>query len=178
MWVLENQESYRFLRRIFALPSKQILLEMVKKIPVQAGINEKKLQLLQDTIKPMPEEGRHCVFSFDKMQLSPSSDYNSHEDCVTSFSDFGQKKRLKIADHALVFMVRGIRKKWKQSIYLLFCSSHDAERSTFRHHLRNCPKMQIYRAKNVAQGNKRAKLNKKGNRYIGYMLDSEEVVHL
>jgi len=64
---------------------------------------------------------RTCCLMFDKMRdkMSLQSDltYDKHVDSVFGFEDVGSNKRnFMLADHVLVFMARGLRKKFKQPI--------------------------------------------------------------
>ncbi|KAJ8915391.1 hypothetical protein NQ315_008278 [Exocentrus adspersus] len=63
---------------------------------------------------------RHCVLMFDEISLDPSLTYDMKSDSVSGFEDIDGKKQLKFADHALVFMLRGLRKKWKRPISFHF----------------------------------------------------------
>lgn len=49
------------------------------------------------------------------MSLQPSLQYNKREDVIEGFQDTGTKKK-SFANHACVFMLRGIRRKWKQTV--------------------------------------------------------------
>lgn len=42
---------------------------------------------------------------------------------IDGFVDSGTYKTQNLADHALVFMIRGIRKKYKQPISYSFCQA-------------------------------------------------------
>ncbi|KAL4084261.1 hypothetical protein QTP88_028086 [Uroleucon formosanum] len=54
---------------------------------------------------------------FDEMSLQPELTYDKHVDGVFGFEDLGSNQRnFKLADHVLVFMVRGLGKKFKQPI--------------------------------------------------------------
>ena len=59
------------------------------------------------------------------MTIAEGLHYNPQVDFVEGFCDFGGGRRSKkIASHALVFMVRGATKKWKQVIgYFLYAGS-------------------------------------------------------
>lgn len=62
------------------------------------------------------------------MCLSSGITYNPVTDNIDGFVDTGVHKSQSVADHALVFMVRGIKKKFKQPISYSFCqgaTKHD-----------------------------------------------------
>jgi hypothetical protein len=88
---------------------------------------------------------KHCVLMFDEISLSPGLKYNSRTDSVVGFVDSGGSARcLAFADHALTFMVKGIYKKWKQSVCFTFCertTSTDQLSKILKeviHHSRSC----------------------------------------
>jgi len=53
--------------------------------------------------------------------LNGGLQYNSTTDAIDGFVDSGDYKSQLLADHALVFMVRGIKKKFKQPVSYTFC---------------------------------------------------------
>lgn len=64
---------------------------------------------------------RYCSILFDEVCLSSGLQYTS--DIIDGFVDNGFDRNQNLADHALVFMVRGIKKKYKQPICYTFCQS-------------------------------------------------------
>jgi len=58
---------------------------------------------------------------FDEVCLSSGLSYNSVTDEIDGFVNIGKFKSQNVADHALVFMIRVIRKKYKQPIAYSFC---------------------------------------------------------
>jgi hypothetical protein len=54
---------------------------------------------------------------FDEMSIRENLHYNQKFGCVEGFEDLGSHGRTSsIANHALVFMLFGICKKWKQPV--------------------------------------------------------------
>ena len=54
---------------------------------------------------------------FDEMSIREHLHFNQKNDCIEGFEDLGRHGRTSnIANHALVFMLRGLRKRWKQLI--------------------------------------------------------------
>lgn len=47
--------------------------------------------------------------------------YDASVDRIDGFMNSGLYKSLELADHALVFMIRGIKKKYKQPVSFFFC---------------------------------------------------------
>jgi len=58
---------------------------------------------------------------FDEVCLSIGLHYNSTSDQIDGFVENDMKRSQEHADHTLVFMVRGIKKKFKQPVAYTFC---------------------------------------------------------
>lgn len=68
---------------------------------------------------------RFCTVIFDEVSISASLQFNESNGKVIGFEDLGQSDRsTKFADKALVFMVRGIRKKFKQPVAFYLTTSN------------------------------------------------------
>lgn len=115
-----SPKCYRLLRKIFTLPSKQTLMKTINKFPFNVGLNSNVMKCLQNTVAKMDNKDKYCVLLFDEMQLSANISYSIKEDTFFGFEDCGDEFRHAIADHVLVFMLRGIRKKWKQPFSFYF----------------------------------------------------------
>jgi len=58
---------------------------------------------------------------FDEMALEAGLQYDKHKDFVFGLEDFGMDRNpSSFTDHVLTFMIRGIRKKYKQPICFYF----------------------------------------------------------
>ena len=120
--------AYQFCQRIFTLPSISSLRRWLCNIEVRPGFPPKVFELLKERVAIMTERDKFCVVSFDEMSLRAGFSYNITDDQVEGFEDYGSLgKTSKAANHALVFMVRGLMGKWKQPLgYFL---SRDATRA-------------------------------------------------
>lgn len=58
---------------------------------------------------------------FDEVCLSSGLHYNKATDQIDGFVDSASNRNQEYADHALVFMIRGIKKKFKQPVAYTFC---------------------------------------------------------
>lgn len=87
------------------------------------GINEVIIEHLKKAVRKLPEEKKLCTLIFDEVALSPGLYYHKTWDQIIGFEDFGTNNNNKIADHALVFMVKGLKGKYKQPISFTFCQS-------------------------------------------------------
>jgi len=57
---------------------------------------------------------------FDEISLSSGVNYNSSSDQIDGFVNSDQYKSQELADHSIVFMIRGITKKFKQPVAYFF----------------------------------------------------------
>lgn len=119
-----SPKAYRFLSTLFALPSKKTLTNLLNQVPFKAGINEHIFKNLTHHVSKLKLNNRLCSLVFDEMAIEPDLFYCKKEDMVYGFENFGEnEKYLKICDHVLVFLIRGINKKWKQPVAYYFCQS-------------------------------------------------------
>nr|XP_015838949.1 PREDICTED: uncharacterized protein LOC107398640 [Tribolium castaneum] len=112
---------YKYLQTYFQLPSSRTLKAILSKIPFGPGINEAILGHLQGEVIKMKSQNRFCTLIIDEISLSHGFHYEAHQQLISGFEDLGSLGRTnKAANHALVFMVRGIRKQWKQVVAYYF----------------------------------------------------------
>jgi len=103
--------------KTFALPSRKSILDVLKKVLFEAGINEHIFEHLKTSVKKLKRLDRHCSIVFDDIALSASLQYTERHAKVIGFKDLGGPHRSSdFADKALVFMIRGSHKKFKQPI--------------------------------------------------------------
>ena len=82
----------------------------------------------------MSDADRVCCLMFDEMSIRDNLHFNQKLDCIEGFEDCGKHGRTHHrANHALVFMLRGIRKKWKKLVafYLIHGSTNGLLLATF-----------------------------------------------
>lgn len=116
----KSPKLYRYIREFFQLPSERTLKHVLSSIPFETGINSVLFEHLRDEVQKMYEPDRFCTLIFDEMSLSSGLYYQKHKQRIMGFEDLGHLRRTeKMANHALVFMVRGIRRSWKQVAYYI-----------------------------------------------------------
>lgn len=123
MFYKQSGRCYRKMRQIFALPSRQTIMSMLNKIPVDVGINKIIFDNLKESASKLNNQDRICALIFDEMSIMPHIDYDKYTDTFFGFQNFGFEQNLQIADHVLVFFIRGVFKKWQQPIYFAFSFS-------------------------------------------------------
>lgn len=119
----QSPKGYRFLRKIFILPSRQILIKLIHMADINAGINKNLMAQVQKATHKMKPEHKLCVVLFDEMSLKPNVAYNERKDRVSGFVTNGQETLPEYADHAQVFMIRGLLKNFKQPVAYTFSQS-------------------------------------------------------
>jgi len=112
-----NPKSYSFLQSLFSLPCKQTLQSMLNTVCFQTGINTHVFNTLRKTVQTMPDEDHVCCLMFDEMSIRENLCFNQVLGCIEGYEDLGSQGRTSnIANRALVFMLRGLRQKWKQPV--------------------------------------------------------------
>lgn len=114
---------YKLLSKLFTLPSSRTLNSLLSTVKLKAGINPNLMKMITENVKKLPLKSRHCVLMFDEVSLSPELQYNSSTGIIHDFEDNGSFRTRNFADHALVFLVKGIYKNFKQPIAYNFCKS-------------------------------------------------------
>lgn len=120
-----SPKCYSLLSSMFALPSKTTLINMMAKIMFEPGVNGHIFDSLKKCVSSMEEIDRTCVLMFDEMSLHQHFEYSSRSDSISGFEDLGHLGRSsKVANHALVFMAKGLYKKWKQPVAFYFTTGN------------------------------------------------------
>ena len=113
----QGPRAYRFLQKQFVLPSTRMLRNNMAKIKLKPGFHLAVLAVLQERFRGASEADKMCVISFDEMTVRPNLTYLRGDDLLEGYEDLGSLGRSSaVATHALVFMVRGVTGRWKQSV--------------------------------------------------------------
>ena len=104
-----SRKAYRILQKLFVLPSKTTLKELLGKSKVYPRFHSNIFDALEKRVSKLPEQDRQCVLIFDEMGIKNSLSYNVFTDCIEGLEDFGSLGQTKfMANHAFSFMVRGL----------------------------------------------------------------------
>ena len=118
-----SPKAYRFLGSLFQLPSVSTLHSWLRKIPISTGWNKPTLAALKKKAETEPKEDTLCGIVFDAMSIKEFLHFDKATDSIIGREDFGEHgKSLKLANHALVFMVKGLTKNWKMVLGYFFYS--------------------------------------------------------
>lgn len=112
-----SHKAYRLLKKVFTLPSVSLLKQTMRNVRVYPGFSNAILNALKLKIQSMPPDAKLCSLVFDEMSIKEKVSYNIARDDVDGFEDFGMCGRTHyVANHATVFMARGLIHPWKQSV--------------------------------------------------------------
>ena len=127
-----SKRAYKVLGKIFKLPSKSTLSKILQGSGISPGISDKVMHALKIKANQMSIEDRQCVLLFDEMSLKYGLTYNPHGDFIEGFENYGNFGSTQhISNHALCFMVRGLKQKWKQPL-AYFLSSNTTPSQTLK----------------------------------------------
>ena len=123
----KSPKAYNFLRkeRRFAFPCITLIQKWINELELEVGFSSSFLETFLFKTKSMTKHERECVLMWDEMSIKELKEYNSKIDIIEGCHDLGDLGRSQdYANHALVFMLRGLKYAWKQPIaYFL---SHDS----------------------------------------------------
>lgn len=117
-----SPKAYRLLSNICILPSRRTLQNLLQKINLKTGINDIIFENLKNRVTKMPENYKYCTLTFDEMAIGAGISYDRRNDKISGFVDNGDNTEKEYCDHVLVFMIRGIVKKYKQPLAFYYCS--------------------------------------------------------
>ena len=110
-----SKKAYQLLRKVFVLPCLTTINTILNKIKIEVGFHESVIDALKEKAKSMSTMEKRVIMSFDEMGLKAGLSYNQRDDRVEGYEDYGPGRRSSaLADHASVFMARGIDSNWKQ----------------------------------------------------------------
>jgi Transposase protein len=99
--------SYRFLSKELALLSSDTLLKFANSSVgrIQPGFSTTMFRMVGLRVRDLHLSNRQCSLVYDEIPLNHELAYNKFFDTVTGYTDQGQ-----LATHALVLMVRGLKR--------------------------------------------------------------------
>ena len=110
-----SPKCYVLLRSIFTLPCPSTLINLVNRVPLCTGVNSVIFESLARSVSKYDVQDRVCCLMFDEMQIRKHLQYDSRLDRILGFEDLGggavQSSDV-VANQALVFMAKGLRRKF------------------------------------------------------------------
>ena len=113
----KSPSAYKLLCQHFTLPSADTLQKFVNTSigRLQPGFSEQLMRIVEMRVEELLPSDRQCALVFDEMSLKSQIVFDKHIDKILGYTD-----RNSLANHALVFMVRGLHAKWKQAVAFHF----------------------------------------------------------
>jgi len=114
--------GYNCLRNVFKhVPSIQTL-QLLQKIPVSPGLYPLIMRHLENISQKMSTKDKVCILMWDEIFIQFNIMYDVRKDIIYGYEDWGNNRTSKVANHALVFMLRGLNTGWKKPISYNFCA--------------------------------------------------------
>lgn len=118
-----SPKAYRLLSQMCILPKRKTLQKLLAQVELKPGVQDTTFDQLKRKVVKMPKSHRYCTLVFDEMTIDASVNLDRKNDLINGLCDNGVERKIKFCDHALVMMVRGVIKKYKQPIAYTFCQS-------------------------------------------------------
>jgi len=107
------------------LPSVSTIRRWIGKLKVSPGINEGLFKCLASVMSTMNSFEKDAVLMIDEMHIKKCLLYNRQKDQLQGITDHGRNRRdLKMATQASVFMIRGLNTSWYFPICFGFAESN------------------------------------------------------
>ena len=136
--LFHSRKAYKILSHFFILPSIRTLQHDLQKMHIKPGFSDSVLEALKVKVNAMDCRDKNVALVFDEMSIKEGLLYNVGRDIIEEFEDFGHIGQTRyITNHAIVFMIRGLASKWKQSIGY-FLSSGPIRAKTLQSLTRSC----------------------------------------
>lgn len=125
----QSPRAYRFLCKIFKLPSISTLLRITRAFQVGPGNFKTILETLAKKTPTMASNDKLCCLTLDEMSLREYLNFRRENHEIEGFVNFGPGlRKAEYANQGLAFMVRGIEGTWKQALgYVLSNGAAPAE---------------------------------------------------
>lgn len=114
---------YRFISKLFCLPSKRTLNRHSALLQFKTGIDPKIFQFIKSKASQMDDLDKYCTICWDEIALTTFLNYCDTNDAMDGFVDYGNVTIPEFATHALVFMIRGINLAYKQPVAYFFTNN-------------------------------------------------------
>ncbi|VEN36818.1 unnamed protein product [Callosobruchus maculatus] len=116
-----SPKLYRYLKIHFQLPSISVLKKVLSSVPFNCGLIKPVMDYLKLQSEQMDELDKCCTLIFDEVSLASGLYYDSNKQTIFGYEDLGFLGRSRgTANHALVFMIRGIKTNYKMPVAFFF----------------------------------------------------------
>ena len=114
-----SPKAYKFVTKIFQLPSVRTLQNYQSKVDIEPGLLQPVLTTLKSLAAgPLSDKSENvCSLIIDEIAIRQHLHYDLKSDMIKGFADDGKERfSCRVGDHCLVAMVKGIKREWKQVI--------------------------------------------------------------
>lgn len=116
-----STSAYKFMRKHLCLPTIRSLRRWLQNLVISPGLNENILDMLEIKSHTLTPQKKVVSVVIDEMSLKREITYNSQNDMLYGFEDYGSEFPVKSlepepCDQALVVMIRGLTENFKQVI--------------------------------------------------------------
>ena len=119
--------AYKYLANIFCLPSAESIRKISSQIPLEPGLCDSIFESLELHGKRMKDpKDRLCSLMCDDVEIEISILFDEKKNKVEGYVDNGTERKPLLADHATIWLAKGINPKnkknpWKQALVFSFC---------------------------------------------------------
>jgi hypothetical protein len=115
----KSTSCYKYLTRCLKFPSKQTVSRWLSHVHFEEGFDPDLLELLRERVSSLSKSDTIVTLLADEMSLKALSDYDIKRDKVIGLKRSSDGK-LFFPSTAMVFMVTGVRSKWRQAVAYYF----------------------------------------------------------
>ena len=115
--------AYRYMCSFLPIPTPRRVRQLLTQIRLDCGVTKTIRDCLRQAAGRITDDlEKVCVLMWDEVSLKLHVQYCAERDKVVGLEDWGTILTSKYADHALVFMLRGIKSGWKIPLAYNFCA--------------------------------------------------------
>ena len=119
-----SASAYRYLCSFLPLPAPRRVRQLLSHIRLDCGVTKTIKDCLKEMANRMMDPlDKVCILMWDEVSLQLNVQYCAEKDKLVGLEDWGTNRTAKYADHALVFMLRGIKTGWKVPVAYNFCTA-------------------------------------------------------
>jgi hypothetical protein len=109
-----SPKSNILLQTLNPLPSRRTVQFLLNTVHFKTDIITHVFGALVHSVQKMSGKDCYCILMFDELLVRENVCFNQKFDCIKNFEDLGnQSGTCNIMNYLLVFMVRGLRRKWE-----------------------------------------------------------------
>ena len=115
--------GYEEVRKRLPLPSARTLRRCLQNIDFEPGMLDVTFKFLENELPKMRMMDRDCVLVFDEMSIQPRVDLDCSSGCYIGHVTMPHGPRSECACKAMVFMINGLARRYKEVVAYHFCGS-------------------------------------------------------